>query len=346
MALDLRDSARRAAMLPAPLGACLSEATHRWVPVPLGCCPGPVRCLLCPPPDPPRPDAIAALIERFGDQDHDRPLGVRFFGGAPPTDDQLDAIAGLPFQARVRPDLLQRADADRLLRRGCTAIELDALTFHDDALRDAGRPYRGARVVQMSGALRGLGLRVGGVLAPGLPRTDHARCLADADRAVGLWSFVRLHPVLVLAGSALRERLEAGRYEALELAAAVTVCRELVDRLEAGGVEVLRVGLQPGPDGFGRAVAGPRHPSLRELVESRRAFDQIRAAVQRAHPPPGAHLTLRCAPADVSRAHGPLHIHVVTLRAECHLGSVRVAADPALARGTWLVTVEPRSENA
>lgn len=305
------------------------------VPVNLGCCPDAPRCILCPPPPAMDAELVEALVASYA-RDRAGPgdaLEVRFFGGAPPGEDLLDAAGDLPITVRVRPDLLPRAEAERLAARSVHAVELDALTFDDAVLREAGRRYRRALLLEMSRGLAALGLRVGGVLAPGLPRSSHAITLADARTAAASWSFARLHPVLVLDGSGLRTLHEAGRYQPLGLGEAVTACHGALDVLEAAGVEVVRVGLQAGPDGFGRAVAGPRHPGLRELVEARRVLERLRADM--AAVPSGSHVTIACAPADETRTRGMYNRNVRTLRAELRLGAVRVSPDPSLARGQF-----------
>ena len=260
---------------------------------------------------------------------------VGFFGGPPPGDDQLDAIDHAPFSCRVRPDLLSRADVARLAARGVDSVELDALTWHDDALRQIGRRHRAAMLREQIAALRAAGVRVGLVLAPGLPGTDHALAVRDAEACVGLVDFVRVHPVLVLDRSGLREHHATGRYAPLELATAVTVCRAVLEVLEPAGVEVVRVGLQPGPDGVGRAVAGPRHPALRQLVDARRRLDGLRAALDERHV--GAHLVIRCAPGDETPTRGPRNQNLRALRAEYRLASLRIVADPALERGVTTI---------
>ncbi len=312
------------------------------VPVVLGCCPHEPRCLICPPPDPPAPETVAALIEHYRTEraGPSEALQVRFFGGAPPTDAQLEAAQGLPISVRVRPDLLSRADAARLQRAGCTEIELDALSFHPDILREAGRTYKRGLLEEQTAGLQQAGLRVGGVLAPGLPRSSHETSLADARIAAGLWDFARIHPVLVLAGSRLRELHSRNRYKALELAEAVTTCLAMLEILEADGVAVRRIGLQPGPDGFGRAVAGPRHSGLRELVEARRTLGALR---QRMHfmARPETAVVITCAPADETRTRGPLQAHVRALRAEFELADLVVETDPQLPRGSFTLREVP-----
>lgn len=300
------------------------------MPVVLGCCPHPPRCLLCGPAPEVPPELVAALVEATA-RDKGPPTEVRFFGGPPPTAAQLAAAGDLPKAVRVRPDLLSRAEADALVAAGVHAVELDVLSFHDPAVRAVGRAHRAALVREMVEGLRALGLHVGGVLTPGLPGTDHATALADAH-AAAIFDHVRLHPVLVLADAGLRELHERGRYVPLTLGEAVTVCRDMLDVLEGHGVEVVRIGLQPGPDGLGRAVAGPSHPSLRELVEARRTLDGLRELL--GETAAGQHVVVRCAPADETRTRGERNQHVRTLRAEFRLASLRILPDPALPRGT------------
>lgn len=307
-------------------------------PVVLGCCVDAPRCALCnPPPAAPTPELVAALLEHYRARAAglEAEVQVGFFGGPPPADAWLDALDGAPFACRVRPDLLTRADLARLLSRGLQSLELDLLTWDDAALRAIGRRHRGALARQQLAAIRAAGVRAGVVLAPGLPGTDHGAALRDAEQTVGLVDFARVHPVLVLDRSALRELHATGRYAPLDLAAAVTVCRGVLDVLEPAGIEVVRVGQQPGPDGLGRAVAGPRHPALRQLVEARRRLERLRAALDDRHS--GAHVLIRCAPGDETPTRGPRNQNLRALRAEFRLASLRIVADPALERGVTTI---------
>jgi hypothetical protein len=314
------------------MSALASDPAPAFVPVQLGCCHEAERCLICPPPPEVTPELVGALVHCYREErGSERPLEVRFFGGPPPSDDLLDAIGPLPFSVRVRPDLLSRAEVDRLRQRGVCRIELDALTWQPSTLREAGRHYGPRRLHEISEGVAALGIEVGGVLAPGLPNHSHALALQDARLAAQHWTFVRLHPVLVLAEARLRDLLERHRYVPLELGEAVTVCRDMIDLLEPAGVQIVRVGVQPGPDGLGRAVAGPRHSSLRELVEARRTLERLRSACDGL--PAGSQVVVRCAPADQTRTRGPYNLHLRSLRAELNLAEVHVDPDPALPRG-------------
>jgi hypothetical protein len=262
-------------------------------------------------------------------------ISVAFFGGMVPTTEMLQSIGDLPFSARVRPDLLTRAKADELVAQGARGIELDVGTFDDFALRWCGRPYTSSRVTEMADGLRNRGLRVGIVLTPGLPGTDFETARRDATLAAQLAHTVRLHPTLVLAGSKLHEMYDAGRYTPLSKEVAIHTCLQMMDLLEASGVTVIRVGAQPGPDGMGRLVAGPYHPSLRELVESKRAQVSLRRQIALLDAP--SSIVIRCAASDETRARGPANANIRLFRIEFALEHVVVRSDPALQRGQWAV---------
>jgi len=306
----------------------------RVVPLQLGCCPEPPHCDLCARRHHLDPELVEAHLINARYRT-DRPLRAMFFGGPPPGDELIEALDGVPFRVRVRPDRLSRADAARLADAGCEAVELDALTFDDHALRAVSRRYRGALVAEILAGLPRYGLQPGIVLAPGLPRSSFAAAVADAERAAPLVDTARLHPVLVLRGSGLQQVHMDGLYEPLTIAEAVTVCRAMMEVLEASDVSIVRVGQNPAADELGRCVAGPDHPSLRELVEARRAREAVDRLLDALRP--GGHVQVRCAPADESRTRGPLHANVRAWRARGPYASLEVVPDDSLQRGMWRV---------
>lgn len=306
-------------------------------PINLGCCRGTDRCLLCNPPPPlPTPDVVEALVASYrGRPGQTGPVVPAFFGGDPPPAPLVEALGGLPYHARVRPDALSKGEARRLITTGCVRIELDVLTLHGGALRTVNRRYGPKLAMEMVDTLGEWGVAVSVVLAPGLPSMAYRDSVADAEAFAGRVPLARLHPVLVLDRAGLREFHAEGRYVPLTVGDAVTVCRTMMDRLEPAGTEVIRVGQQPAHDGLGRAIAGPRHTALRELVESRRALDAIQAQCRAL--PDRSEARIRCNPADVGRVRGPMNQHIRTLRAENRLASVDVKADPGIPRGQYLV---------
>jgi hypothetical protein len=298
------------------------------LPIDLGCCPaGSGRCALCAPTRPPEPASIAHFVAAARE---DGPVQVSFLGGRPPDEAEVAALSGAAFTARVRPDALSRTGLAQLVDAGCRAVELDACSLGDHGLRRSGRLYRGARVLEMLAGIRAAGVETGVVLAPGLPGTDAEILLDDAKRVAPLTDTARIHPVLVRSRSQLARWYGDGLYRPLPLEDAVVICRDLLDVLEGAGVRVLRIGLQP-REAPGRVLAGPVHPSLRELVESSRALDRLRVSLGDSSP--GDDVEIRCARPDEARTRGPYNQNLTVLRREFALGSLRVVGDDALHRG-------------
>jgi histone acetyltransferase (RNA polymerase elongator complex component) len=218
------------------------------------------------------------------------------------------------------------------------AIELDVLTFDDLALRASGRRYRSALVLEQLAGLPELGLGVGIVLAPGLPGTSHASAVRDAEVAASRVGFARIHPVLVLVESGLRTSHMDGTYTALTVGQAVTTSRAMLEVFEQHGVPVIRIGQNPAADDLGRAVAGPIHAPLRQLVDGRRFLDRLRPRLCAL--PMGTAAVVRCHPADQTAIRGPMNQHVRSLRAEGELSELTIRPDPDLQRGELAIDEE------
>lgn len=310
------------------------------VPVDLGGSPTP--CLVRPPlRKPPDPATVAALVESYR---RDRappgglPIEVAFFHGGLPDPALVAAAGSHPLRLSCPPGDLSRSQVEDLVRAGLHTVEVEALTFDEGVLRDCRRGYGARQARALLRGLKELGLRVGLVLAPGLPGGSHEQALRDAAVAAGQEDptlrvdFVRVLPALAWQGSGLAARAAAGRWRPMRLGEAVTTCSAMVDLLEAAGVPVARVGLQPGADLPGTVAAGPVHPDLRGLVQARR----FRARMERAlgAPPPGARLALQVHPQDLSWAKGPANANVRALRAALGLSELRLVPDPAQARGS------------
>lgn len=306
------------------------------VPVDLGG--SPTRCEVAPPPQPPpTPEVVAALVAHYAAErtPPDASLEVSFFGGGVPSDALLEAAGPWPIRLSCSPADLSQQDADRLLSRGVRLIELEALTLAESPLRQLKRGYTAARVLSMRQGLLRKGVAVALTLMPGLPGTDHASALDDVERALnpdaGPLEHVRLYPALALEGAGLARWVEEGRWRPMRLGEAVTTLVALMDRLDRAGVPVARVGLQPGQDLRARVVAGPHHPNLRGLVETRRYRRRLAQALEGAEP--GEEVILAVNPKDLSVARGTANQNVRALRAALSLDQLSVVADPSVPRG-------------
>lgn len=186
----------------------------------------------------------------------------------------LDAAAALRcthgttgVRVSTRPDHVTAGEAAFLAAGGVTFVEIGAQSFDDAVLERAARGHTAADVARAVACLKAAGIGVSIHLMCGLPGASPASDLESARRAAGLNpDAVRIHPTLVLAGSALEQEWRAGAYIPLTLDEAVARCAAMMGVFLAAGIPVIRVGLH-GDDALAAALcAGPFHPSLGDLV--------------------------------------------------------------------------------
>ncbi len=300
------------------------------VPVDLGG--SPTRCRLSPPRDPPpTPELVEALVAHYRARHPGRSVEVAFFRGGLPGPELLAAAAPHPVRVACNPADLDPGAARRLRAAGVRTVEAEVLTFDRDVRRDLRRGGDDPRPL-LRGLAR-LGFRVGVTLAPGLPGGSHAAAVADARELVdlGCVDFARITPALAWEGSDLARLAAEGRWTPMTVEQAVTTAMAMLDVLDAGGIPVIRLGIQPGQDVPRRATAGPVHPNLRQLVEARRFRRRMAEALIPLGP--GRHAVLRVNPRDLSWARGTSNDNVRALRARLRLRELRLEADETVARG-------------
>lgn len=303
----------------------------------------PTACWLRPPLSPrPTPALVEAMIEHYVTEraTSGQAVEVAFFRGGVPGDDLLAAAAGLPLRVACSPADLSRADAARLWQRGVRTIELEVCTFRTIALRDIHRGYTGPVAALMLRELQSLGFRVGATLTPGLPNTAHQDAVQDAHIVAGagsgsdgqpIASFVRLYPALALEGARLSVIANQRRWTPMHLGEAVTTTLAMVEVLEAAGVEIARLGLQPGQDVPHAVAAGPYHPNLRHLIEVRRFYGRLSSVLR--FVPKGSRVEVQVNPRDLSWAKGTANENIRALRAQLSLQELKIRPAPHVERG-------------
>jgi histone acetyltransferase (RNA polymerase elongator complex component) len=105
----------------------------------------------------------------------------------------------------------------------------------------------------------------------GLPGDTLKKTLMTAHRIVELGADnTRIYPALVIKNTELEELYRTGQYVPLSIEEAVFRVKQIIPIFEAADITILRIGLHPsegllnGDD----LVAGPFHPSFRELAET------------------------------------------------------------------------------
>jgi len=171
----------------------------------------------------------------------------------------------------TRPDYIDNEILTLLKRYGVTTIELGAQSLDDGVLQHSGRGHTVADVEKASAVILAAGFKLGLQMMTGLPGDTAEKSLRTAKRIVELGaSCTRIYPTLVIRGTELEQRWRQGKYKPQSLDEAIEISARLLEIFHQAGVEVLRVGLHPSEGILNgtEMLAGPFHPSFRELVET------------------------------------------------------------------------------
>ena len=155
-------------------------------------------------------------------------------------------------------------------------IELGVQSTNSEVLRQSGRGDTTESLERSIHLIRSKGYQLGLQLMLGLPGDSEEifqQTVSDTLRFKP--DFVRIYPALVVRGTALYEMYGEGIYIPWSLDRTVNALKTAVKRFEEAGIPVIRLGLHPEPSLLANIVAGPHHPALRSLVESRICFDTL-----------------------------------------------------------------------
>ena len=169
----------------------------------------------------------------------------------------------------TRPDYIDEEVLQRLRHYGVTTIELGAQSLDEEVLRLSRRGHTVRQVEEASALIHRFGFHLGLQMMIGLPGDTLEKALATAGKIIALGaSNTRIYPTLVIKGTVLHRWYNEGKYRPLSLPEAVLWSKHLLLKFEQAGVRVIRLGLHPS-EGLltgDELVAGPFHPSFRELV--------------------------------------------------------------------------------
>jgi len=172
------------------------------------------------------------------------------------------------LRVSTRPDYIDPERVGFLKEHGVDTVELGAQSMSERVLRLSGRGHGPEDTARAVGWLKEAGITTGVQLMPGLPGDTAATAVASAKRVASLGpDFVRIYPTLVVRDTPLYESFKRGEYTPWELDDMVSLCRRISLVFKEAGIKVIRMGLQPTEELREAFVAGPFHPSFRDLVE-------------------------------------------------------------------------------
>ena len=221
----------------------------------------------------------------------ERHVEVGFFGGTftgIPTDIQenylktvqpfLDSGEVQGIRLSTRPDYIDEEVLARLKRYRVTTIELGAQSLDDSVLLASRRGHTVKQVETAAAMIHAAGFDLGLQMMIGLPGDTQEKALATAQKIIDLSaSNTRIYPALVIKDTVMHRWYQQGKYIPLTLKEAVNWSKELLLLFEKASVRVIRLGLHPSEgllDGS-ELIAGPFHPSFRELVLTEIWYDML-----------------------------------------------------------------------
>ncbi len=292
---------------------------------------------------------VHAEINRFLSyrRDHRRWTEISFFGGnfLGLADTQMLRLLdtaheyirtgraqGIRFS--TRPDTIDEKRLALIRRYPVSTIEIGAQSMNASVLTVSRRGHSPDDTVKAVKLLKSNGLRTGLQMMVGLPGETEQEALTSAQQMADLGpDFVRIYPCLVLRGSPLARWYSQGRYTPMSLDHSVSRVKRIYRLMAAGGIAVIRMGLQPTTElntGAG-VLAGPFHPAYGELVYSALWMDALHRVAASSHFN-GCDLTIEMHPTSSSRIRGHRNCNLRRLCRQYHLSSIKTLPNARLPR--------------
>jgi histone acetyltransferase (RNA polymerase elongator complex component) len=295
---------------------------------------------------------IEASLAEIPSNKKNREKQVAFYGGsftATHREDQVSYLkevrpfltSGLIDSIRIstRPDALDEETLSLLKEYGVKTVEVGVQSMIDEVLFLAKRGHRAEDAVSATSLLKRQGFEVGLHLMIGLPGDNCDRFLQTLDRVIELEpNFLRIHPTLVLRGAPIEILWRDGKYSPLHLDEAVQWLKKGILRLENSSIPVARIGLQPTRELERDYLAGPYHPSLRQLVDSAIFFDMATSLLQNAQK--NGQALFLCHPKEVSNLRGQKNENIMRLKEHFKLSEILIDGKQELPRGTLVLQTQ------
>lgn len=171
----------------------------------------------------------------------------------------------------TRPDYIDKEILDILKGKKVDTIELGVQSLDKDVLEKSNRGHTIEDVINASNLIKRYGFNLGLQMMVGLPGDTVEKSINTAKQIISLSpDFVRIYPTLVVKDTHLENMYLDRNYKSLTLEEGVFVSSILLMLFKVNDIGVIRIGLQP-TDNISLnkdLVAGPFHPSFRQMVES------------------------------------------------------------------------------
>lgn len=178
----------------------------------------------------------------------------------------------------TRPDYIDEPRLQLLKKYGVTTVELGAQSCDDEVLIQSARGHTAEDIEMASRLIINKGFRLGLQMMIGLPGDTLEKAVFTAKKIIELGAVeTRIYPLLVIKDTTIEKWYHQGKYTPLSLEETLSWLKELILLFEDSGVEVTRVGLHSsvGLETGKELIAGPWHPSIRELAMTELWWDRL-----------------------------------------------------------------------
>ena len=218
-------------------------------------------------------DSIHAEIAFFGGSFTaiDRNYMVSLLDATVPYIDKFKGI-----RISTRPDCIDEEILSLLKYYKVTSIELGAQSMNDDVLLCNKRGHSSDDVYNASALIKSYGFSLGLQMMTGLYMSDDHIDIETARAFIKIKpDTVRIYPTIVMKNTDLAAFLDDKLYAPPLLNDAVKLCSKLITMFEDNDINVIRVGLHHSESLDCDMVAGPYHPSFKELCESEILYNKL-----------------------------------------------------------------------
>lgn len=184
----------------------------------------------------------------------------------------------------TRPDYINEKILNNLKEHSVKVIELGVQSMDLDVLKISERGHTPEDVIKAVKLIKKYDFQLGLQMMIGLPKDDFSKDLYTARELIKLNpDFVRIYPALVIKDTYMEEMYKNGSYEPISLEKAIEISKRLYIEFYKKNINIIRIGLQTTEQiNLGRdVVAGPFHPSFREMVESSIINDMMEYCIKK-----------------------------------------------------------------
>ncbi|EEU13009.1 radical SAM protein [Anaerococcus vaginalis] len=171
----------------------------------------------------------------------------------------------------TRPDYINNSILDILKKYEVDVIELGIQSLDNEILNANERGHSKEDSIRASKLIKDYGFKLGHQIMPGLYKDSFDKAIKTGLESIKMNpDMVRIYPTLVIKDTKLEKLYKERLYKPLSLDEAIEISSRLYMIYSYKKIPVIRIGLQPTENINEKkdVVAGPFHPSIRQLVET------------------------------------------------------------------------------